>query len=111
MIELSTNPLQLDAADTQRSAGCAPTSGSEARKQMGMMCWMATEGGRKCPQCGRYAKPETLGNLSFYTTGSVVARISMYGHLPGHGCNRASPQNVRPLAPADTQTPDANGNS
>jgi hypothetical protein len=70
MIELSTNPLQL------------------ARKQMGMMCWMATEGGRKCPQCGRYAKTETLGNLSFYTTGIVVARISMYGHLPGYGCNK-----------------------
>jgi len=67
----------------------------EARKQMGMMCWMATEGGRKCPQCGRYAKPETLGNLSFYTTGSVVARISMYGHLPGFGCNKSSPQNAR----------------
>jgi hypothetical protein len=28
MNELSTNPLQLDAADTQRSAGCAPTAGS-----------------------------------------------------------------------------------
>jgi hypothetical protein len=70
-----------------------PTTGFEARPQMGMMCWMATEGGRKCPQCGRYAKQETLGNLSFYTTGSVVARISMYGHLPGYGCNQSRPQN------------------
>jgi len=92
--------LQLDAADTQCSADCALKSGSEALKQMGMMCWMATEGGRKCPQCGRYAKPETLGNLSFYTTGSVVARISMYGHLPGYGCNKVSPQNAIVVAPA-----------
>lgn len=29
MNELSTDSLQLDAADTQRSAGCAPTAGSE----------------------------------------------------------------------------------
>ena len=74
------------------------------KHEMGMMCWMATEGGRKCPQCGRYAKPETLGNLSFYTTGSGVARISMYGHLPGHGCNKASPQNVQSVPPADEKT-------
>lgn len=29
MIEQSSNPLQLDAADTQSSAGCAPATGSE----------------------------------------------------------------------------------
>jgi hypothetical protein len=83
---------KLPAKDKADDRLALPT-GSEARNQMGMMCWMATEGGRKCPQCGRYAKPETLGNLSFYTTGSVVARISMYGHLPGYGCNKSSPQN------------------
>lgn len=62
--------------------------GAEAHPQMSMMLWMATEGGRKCPQCGRYAKSETLGDLSFSTTGAIVSRISMYGHLPGHGCNK-----------------------
>ena len=75
------------------SEALPPTTGSVAKQKMGMMCWMATEGGRKCPMCGRYSKPETLGNLSFYTTGRVVARISVYGHIPGHGCNQVSPQN------------------
>jgi hypothetical protein len=50
--------------------------------------FMATEGGRKCPQCGKYAKREELGNLSFKTHfPQGWAHISMYGHLPGYGCN------------------------
>jgi len=66
--------------------------------------WMSTEGGRKCPLCGRYAKPETLGNLSFRTTGSVVARISMYGHLPGYGCNQPSHPNATAQTPPNSST-------
>lgn len=56
---------------------------------MGMMLFLATEGGRKCPQCGRYAKTEELGNLSFNfgNKDGVHGRVSMYGHLPGFGCN------------------------
>lgn len=53
------------------------------------MTWMATEGGRKCPQCGRYAKTAELGNLSRfgeYRGGRV--HVSVFGHLPGFGCNR-----------------------
>jgi len=50
--------------------------------------FMATEGGRKCPMCGRYAKTEELGNLSFTTEiDGSWAHLSMYGHLPGYGCN------------------------
>lgn len=58
--------------------------------RMGFMQWLATEGGRKCPQCGRYAKPSDLGNLSFtyQTQDGGTARVSMYGHLPGKGCNK-----------------------
>ena len=55
-----------------------------------MMQFLATDGGRKCPLCGRYAKPGELGNLShtFYDpAGKWQGRISRYGHLPGHGCN------------------------
>ena len=55
-----------------------------------MMQFLATDGGRKCPLCGRYAKPGELGNLShtFYDpTGKWQGRLSRYGHLPGHGCN------------------------
>jgi predicted nucleic acid-binding Zn ribbon protein len=58
------------------------------KHKMSMMTWYATEGGRKCPMCGRYARARDLGNLSFYTSGSVIARISVYGHLPGRGCNK-----------------------
>jgi hypothetical protein len=51
---------------------------------------MATEGGRKCPLCGKYAKREEIGNLSFETEfGQGWAHVSMYGHLPGYGCNSA----------------------
>ena len=50
--------------------------------------FMATEGGRKCPLCGKYAKRGTVGNLSFICRpGGAIIHISMYGHLPGYGCN------------------------
>jgi hypothetical protein len=50
--------------------------------------FMATEGGRKCPMCGKYAKKGTVGNISFTADiGGGWAHISMYGHLPGYGCN------------------------
>jgi len=55
--------------------------------------FMATEGGRKCPMCGKYAKKGTVGNLSFTADiGGGLAHMSMYGHLPGYGCNL--PDNV-----------------
>jgi hypothetical protein len=57
-----------------------------------MMAWLATEGGRKCPQCGKYAKEAELGYTGgLYEIGGVLTHISSYGHLPGYGCNR--PQN------------------
>ena len=77
--------------------------------------FMATEGGRKCPLCGKYAKKGTVGNLSFICRpGGAIIHISMYGHLPGYGCNVRKvyvPDNARPLAPADTQTTKQNGHS
>lgn len=54
--------------------------------------FLATEGGRRCPQCGRFAKPKELGNLSFTTKGGVRALIVRFGHLPGYGCNTTSAQ-------------------
>ena len=58
--------------------------------EMGMMQWLATEGGRKCPQCRRYAKREELGNLSFnFGDGDIRGRVSMYGHKPRTGCRKA----------------------
>jgi hypothetical protein len=65
---------------------------SKMDSELGMMEWMATEGGRKCPMCGRYAKTQELGNLShnIQTHDRGRAHISMYGHLPGFGCNKPS---------------------
>ena len=83
----SNSERVMVASDALLSVGSKPDHGMDYKT------FMSTEGGRKCPQCGRYAKPETLGNLSFYTTGSVVARISMYGHLPGYGCNPSAEGN------------------
>jgi hypothetical protein len=56
---------------------------------MGYGTFMATEGGRKCPMCGKYAKKGAVGNLSFvaWSGDGGYVHISMYGHLPGHGCN------------------------
>ena len=59
--------------------------------QITMMQFLATEGGRKCPLCGRYARPHELGDLSetFYDlTGRCQGRVSRYGHRPGYGCNQ-----------------------
>lgn len=60
------------------------------QQSLGFMAFLATDGGRKCLQCGRYAQPKEIGNLSkwFYNEiGEKVAHISQYGHLPGYGCN------------------------
>lgn len=56
--------------------------------KMEMMQWYATEGGRKCPMCGRYAKAEDLGDLSRWIGN---ARVSAYGHIEGRGCNKPAP--------------------
>lgn len=55
------------------------------KHEMSMMTWMATEGGRKCPACGKYAKAKDLGWIGSNTPKLCV---DMYGHLPGKGCNR-----------------------
>jgi hypothetical protein len=59
------------------------------KHEMSMGTWMATEGGRKCPQCGRYAKARDLGWIGFNTPEMC---LDMYGHLPGKGCNRRKRQ-------------------
>ena len=52
--------------------------------RMGMMAYLATDGGRRCPQCGKWAKAKDLGNLSF---SDECGTVSMYGHKRGKGCN------------------------
>ena len=57
--------------------------------QLSLSVWLATEGGAKCPQCGRYARQSELGVLGGrYVSGATIGHLSMYGHLPGFGCNR-----------------------
>lgn len=78
--------------DTTDSLERLPASAGSVtpKREMGMMAWLATEGGRKCPVCGRYAKESELGYTGGYiNTGGVIAHISSYGHLPGYGCNRS----------------------
>ena len=56
-----------------------------------LTAFFATEGGRKCPLCGRYARPGEVGDLSEWLcdgAGRRIARVSRYGHLPGYGCNK-----------------------
>lgn len=65
----------------------AVTDGS-IKPKLTMMAWLATEGGRKCPMCGRYAKEAELG---FVGSSGPEFHISAYGHLPGFGCNKATP--------------------
>jgi hypothetical protein len=74
------------------------------KREMSMMTWMATEGGRKCPACGKYAKAEELGPTGgYFNDGQIVVHISSYGHLPGFGCNRS--QNTEGLASAAGSDP------
>lgn len=61
------------------------TDGS-LKPKLSMMAWLATDGGRKCPMCGRYAREDELGFIGSSGTGF---HISAYGHLPGFGCNKA----------------------
>lgn len=67
-----------------------PPTDNKPDHGMSFGLFMATEGGRKCPMCGKYAKRSELGNLSFKTEfRQGWAHITMYGHLPGYGCNRS----------------------
>lgn len=73
--------------------------------EMSMMQFLATEGGRKCPMCCRYARSEELGYLgarfdepAAYSVATrepthwrTVAIMDGYGHLPGFGCNKPTP--------------------
>ena len=69
----------------------SPATGSVTpKRELSMMAWMATEGGRKCPQCGKYAKEAELGYTGgLYEIGGVLTHLSSYGHLEGYGCNRS----------------------
>ena len=81
--------------------GCpAPTGSVTPKREMTMMVWLATEGGRKCPACGRYASAEELGSTGgYFNDGQIVCHISSYGHLPGFGCNRS--QNDKDVQPRE----------
>ena len=64
---------------------------SEEKPKISFACFLATEGGRKCPQCGKYAKRDELGSIGGYlydALGRTTGHISAYGHLPGFGCNK-----------------------
>lgn len=68
--------------------GGGPDAGAE-KPQMGMSAWLATDGGRRCPMCGKFAKADELGFVGgTYEANGVVAHIHAYGHLPGYGCNK-----------------------
>jgi predicted nucleic acid-binding Zn ribbon protein len=67
-------------------APLAVSTEPDGKQRMSMMMWMATEGGRRCPQCGKFAKADDLGNLSFVLDNG--GRVTMFGHKPGKGCNR-----------------------
>lgn len=56
---------------------------------LGMMAWLATDGGRRCPICGRFARPDQVGYIggNVRTTQGPM-HVSAYGHLPGYGCNK-----------------------
>ena len=65
----------------------------EPKNKLSMMAFLETEGGRKCPACGRYAKESELGFTGgTYRIGGMIAHLSSYGHLPGFGCNKRKPE-------------------
>lgn len=56
------------------------------RSPLSYGAFMATEGGRKCPLCGKYAKTNELGFIGGRIPNGIV---TAYGHLPGKGCNKS----------------------
>ena len=79
----------MNTNDTPERLSLADSSVTPTR-ELSMMAWMATEGGRKCPQCGKYAKQSELGYTGgLCEIGGVLTHISSYGHLFGYGCNRS----------------------
>ena len=58
---------------------------------MTMSAFLATDGGRRCPQCGKFAKASELGSIGeflYNSDGRRIGHYSAYGHLPGYGCNK-----------------------
>ena len=60
-----------------------------AKRELTFMEFISTEGGRKCPACGKYARTAELGFTGFSAPG---IHVSSYGHLPGFGCNKPNTQ-------------------
>lgn len=69
----------------QREAGVSDLQVTYSDDALDIGLWMATDGLRRCPMCGRMAKRDELGNLSGWW-GDV--HYTAYGHLPGTGCNQ-----------------------
>jgi hypothetical protein len=64
---------------------------AKTKPKISTMTFMATEGGRKCPHCGRYAKFTELGWVGTHFTdprGLPSVILDSYGHLKGYGCNK-----------------------
>jgi hypothetical protein len=57
----------------------------------------------------KYTAGKYQGTLHYVEVVTKQHRICIYNDGTWHAYNL--PENVHPLAPADTQTPDANGNS
>jgi hypothetical protein len=83
--------MTANTNDSAQPVGLGSMTGSVTpKREMGMMAWLATEGGRKCPACGKYAKAVELGYTGgTLMIGGVLTHISSYGHLQGYGCNRS----------------------
>ncbi len=64
------------------------TTQEPGERHMTFGLFLATEGYRRCPQCGKYAKRDALGFIGGSGPG---VHVTMYGHLPGHGCNGGQP--------------------
>lgn len=87
---------------TETKAPGAGAPGSVPKRELTMMEFMATEGGRKCPACGRYAKESELGFTGgTFNVGGSPVHISSYGHLPGFGCNQAQNDQVQARSEAE----------
>jgi len=77
-----------DDPEEQDLRACA----AEDAHAMTMLMWISTEGGRKCPQCGRYASRGDLKDLSYSARhdDGRHTHVSMFGHAAGRGCNTRS---------------------
>jgi len=87
------------------------TTDDDGQPRMGMMAWLSTDGGTRCPQCGKFAKPDQLGPIGgplVDDSGRSTGHVSVYNgaEITSTEVPRMpQPRTFETCASADSATP------